>query len=85
MTEPRTYTVEEVREMLGQAFDRGEQWGVTYGGWFTPSEADTEKNRTEAIDKVLARTKSDVASEARCPSCGEDPRPGPCFCDRSYG
>jgi hypothetical protein len=20
-----------------------------------------------------------------CPECGEDTRPGPCFCDRSYG
>ena len=78
MDEPRSYTVEELREMLGQAFDKGERWGVTYGGWFTPSEADTDKKRAEAIDKVLA-------GEIRCPSCGEDPRPGPCFCDKSYG
>ena len=20
-----------------------------------------------------------------CPTCGEDSRPGPCFCDKSYG
>ena len=68
MAEPRTYTVEEVREMLGQAFDRGEQWGVTYGGWFTPSEADTEKKRTEAIDKVLSgprRTQTDIVRTSR--------------------
>ena len=60
MTEPRSYTVEEVREMLGQAFDRGEQWGVTYGGWFNPSESDTDKKRAEAIDKVLAQSTLDV-------------------------
>jgi len=78
MTEPRSYTVEELREMLVQAFDRGEQWGVTYSTWFTPSDADVEKKRTEAIDKVLS-------GEIRCLTCGEDPRPGPCFCDKSYG
>ena len=65
MTEPKTYTVEEVREMLGQSFDRGEQWGVTYSGWFTPSEADTEKKRDEAIDKALVRTMSDSGGPRR--------------------
>ena len=50
-----TYTIEEVREMLLRAFDRGEAWGVTYGGWFSPSKEDREERRKNEIDKVLGQ------------------------------
>ena len=53
--EMETYTIEEVREMLLRAFDRGEAWGVTYGGWFSPSKEDREERRKNEIDKVLGQ------------------------------
>ena len=49
------YTIEEVREMLLQAFDRGENWGVTYSGWSLPSKEDrisTRKLKLMRLPKI---------------------------------
>ena len=38
------------RTKLERAFQLGQNWGETYGGWFQPTEADTR----ERIDAMLA-------------------------------
>jgi hypothetical protein len=56
-----TFTKEEVQEMLMKAFVKGEAWGVTYQGWFYPSEEekadraakDCEQLYQEALIKKL--------------------------------
>lgn len=53
MSDPKTYTVKEVKEMLIQAFDRGENWGVTYSGWFSPTKEDREQKRKNEINKII--------------------------------
>ena len=33
-----TFTKEQVQQMMMEAFIKGENWGVTYSTWFTPTE-----------------------------------------------
>jgi hypothetical protein len=42
--------VSNPRTKLERAFQLGQNWGETYGGWFQPTEADTR----ERIDAMLA-------------------------------
>lgn len=49
----RSFTEEEVSEMLLKAFKAGETWGVTYGGWFTPSEEEKETKASESCNEIL--------------------------------
>lgn len=44
---------EEIRSIIRIAFQKGEQWGVTYSTWFRPTEEDTEKRIEEAIKEIL--------------------------------
>jgi hypothetical protein len=32
-----TFTRKEVQEMMMKCFVKGEEWGVTYSTWFTPT------------------------------------------------
>ena len=44
---------EKFLSMLEDAFKKGEQWGVTYSTWFTPSEEDTKSKIDEIKKKSL--------------------------------
>ena len=44
---------EELENIVRLAFEKGEQWGVTYSGWFTPSEEDIEQEIQNAIYEIL--------------------------------
>ena len=45
-------------EIIRKAFLDGEQWGVTYSGWFAPSKEDTEKKVQETIKAIKAAEES---------------------------
>ena len=40
--------------ILRRVFHAGEQWGVTYSTWFTPSKEDSEREANIAISRALA-------------------------------
>jgi len=40
-------------DKIRKAFKAGEEWGVIYSTWFTPSEEDTEEKIQEAIKNIL--------------------------------
>ena len=42
------------RAILKRLFDAGEQWGVTYSTWFSPSAEDTEEQASPAIRHACA-------------------------------
>lgn len=44
---------EELENIIRLAFEKGEQWGVTYLGWFIPSKEDTEQKVQDAIYEIL--------------------------------
>jgi len=55
-----TFTKEEVQEMMMKAFIKGENWGVAYGGWFSPTEeacADEASKKCEEIYKETLMNK----------------------------
>lgn len=54
-----TFTKEEVQKMMMEAFVKGENWGVTYGGWFSPSEQ--EKADRAAKDCEIVYKKALIA------------------------
>ena len=49
----KTYTEKEVESIIKRAFKAGENWGVTYYTWFTPSKEDQK----EQLGKVMKRCK----------------------------
>lgn len=46
-------TKDRLEEIIRIAFKYGEQWGVTYSGWFSPEEEDTERNIQEVLNELL--------------------------------
>ncbi len=49
------YTKEQIEEIIRKAFQSGENWGVTYSTWFTPSEQDTEKRIQDVIEMFFPK------------------------------
>lgn len=45
-------TEDQLVEVITMAFSCGEQWGVCYSQWFTPSEDDQRKKLKEAVVAV---------------------------------
>ena len=45
-------TEKEIEVIVRKAFKKGEAWGVTHSGWFSPSESDTEEKIQEAINEI---------------------------------
>lgn len=43
---------EEIEAVIRKAFKKGEMWSVTYSGWFSPSESDTEEKIQEIINEI---------------------------------
>lgn len=43
----------EIEDIVRKAFKKGESWGVTYSGWFSPTEIDTENKIQEAINEIV--------------------------------
>ena len=43
----------KLRGIINQAFRKGQNWGETYSGWFTPTKKDTSKKRKEAIKRAF--------------------------------
>lgn len=50
-----TFTKEEVQEMILEAFKKGENWGVTYGGWFLPTVEEKEKRAKKDCKDVYEK------------------------------
>jgi len=46
-----TIKKEHFEEAIKAAFKKGENWGVTYSTWFTPSEEDTKDKIEECIKR----------------------------------
>jgi hypothetical protein len=42
-----------LNDKIKKAFKAGEEWGVTYSTWFTPTEEDTEEKIKETIKNIL--------------------------------
>lgn len=53
---------EELENIVRLAFEKGEQQGVTYSTWFTPSEEDTEQKIQDAIFEILQEVQKDENS-----------------------
>ena len=49
-------TDDQFKQIVLEAFDLGETWGVTYSTWFQPSEEDQEKKRGLAVEKCRPLT-----------------------------
>lgn len=47
------FTVQDVRAMLNEAFDKGVDWHETYHTWFTPSRQQSATKRRGAVDLIL--------------------------------
>lgn len=45
-----TLSVEDLDKIIESAFKKGEDWGATYSGWFTPRELD---HKTKIVDAQL--------------------------------
>ena len=50
---------EQVEKVIRDAFGKGESWGVTYSGWFSPSKSDREAKVIEAINEIKEKHKGD--------------------------
>lgn len=44
---------EELKNIIRTAFQRGEDWGITYSTWFTPTEEQTEEKIQEVFNEFL--------------------------------
>ena len=56
---PDVGRTELLERIVRSAFAAGENWGVTYSGWFTPSKADAQKEMQRAIvnaKKIIRRS-----------------------------
>ena len=47
-----TFTREEVQKMMMESFIKGESWGVTYGGWFSPTVEEKAERASKDCEKV---------------------------------
>ena len=50
-----TLTAQKLEVLLKQAFDKGEDWGVTYSNWFTPTSFDTLKKKEEMLNQLMSK------------------------------
>lgn len=51
-----TFTKEEVQKMMMEAFVKGENYGVTYSGWFSPSEKEKEDRAVKDCEEIYKNT-----------------------------
>jgi len=49
--------------LLFEAFKAGEQWGVTYSTWFTPTDQDQRDKFEEFYRKFFSESTSDLLTE----------------------
>jgi hypothetical protein len=52
----KVLTTEEMTLLIRKAFRAGEDWGVTYSGWFVP----TPEQHTDQIDKTVSVLLTDL-------------------------
>ena len=50
-----TFTKEEVQIMMMESFVKGENWGVTYGGWSSPSTEDRADKAAKDCEEVYKK------------------------------
>lgn len=50
--EKPTFTDKEVREIMIKCFVKGETWGVTYGGWFSPEQKECAERASKDCEEV---------------------------------
>jgi hypothetical protein len=50
-----TFTKEEVQKIMVEAFIKGEDWGATYGGWYTPSEKDKSNRAAKECEELYKK------------------------------
>lgn len=51
-----TFSKEEVQKMMMEAFFKGENWGVTYGGWFSPTEEEKADRAAKDCEEIYKNT-----------------------------
>jgi hypothetical protein len=44
---------EEMEAVIRMAFEKGEEWGTTYSGWFTPSDDQREIRLLQSMNDCL--------------------------------
>lgn len=49
----KTLTKEEIIAIAKFAFKSGENWGVTYSGWFTPTKEDQEERINGIVKQII--------------------------------
>jgi len=57
----KVLTTEEMTLLIRKAFRAGEDWGVTYSGWFIP----TEKGHTARIEETIKLLLSELGESAQ--------------------
>ena len=50
-----TFTKEEVKKMMIESFVKGENWGITYAGWFFPSEKEKADRAYKDCEEVYKK------------------------------
>lgn len=54
MSKETIFTKEEVQKMIMEAFIKGENWGVTYSGWFMPTEEEKTIEAAKQCGEIYA-------------------------------
>ena len=49
----KVYTEAQMKAAIKSAFESGKDWATCYISWFTPSKADHNKHRGQAIRKAM--------------------------------
>jgi hypothetical protein len=50
--ETQNLSIEQIRQIIQMSFKAGENWGVTYSTWFTPTKQDTREKIEEIAKKI---------------------------------
>jgi biotin synthase-like enzyme len=49
----KTLTKEEIIAIAKFAFKAGENWGVTYSGWYEPTKEDREQKINGVVEQII--------------------------------
>ena len=49
------FTEEEVQKLMMECFVKGENWGVTYQGWYVPTDKDKADRAAKDCEDVYQR------------------------------
>jgi len=64
----KVYTEAQMKAAIKSAFESGKEWATCYISWFTPSPADHNKHRGQAIRKAMKAAEQERAADVVSPA-----------------